>query len=294
MNAKLPIILTIIIVISAVVIVFATTQNAMKANNSNNSTDSPYTLSQYTTLGIIHTYNISPITNFIAYYTNNSNVSLVLSLASQIIGNGTVKVVKVDNSYYALLGYFKASSPLSSFAFSVINETLVKHGFNFSQYNSLLYDYKNNTAFGFDGYYFYVVKDNTSRNTTIFLLKYLYTSEKVFTPQPSQNVVMYGYVNGSNFTLVSMPNQLILKANTSYYNITHFLKYFNITIGNFSVAGKVVLKTSNIVIYSVNATYDGKELYAMMGIKNDGNNRMSDVIILSQEKISLNEVLNEL
>ncbi|TRM81447.1 hypothetical protein DJ531_10945 [Sulfolobus sp. A20-N-F6] len=58
----------------------------------------------------------------------------------------------------------------------------------------------------------------------------------------------------------------------------------------FQVSGKsVVYKNSSVIVYSVNSTYDGKELYVMLGISNN-----QEVTILSTSPISVNEVLNEL
>ncbi|QGA53881.1 hypothetical protein GFS03_04445 [Sulfolobus sp. E5-1-F] len=283
MNWKIPIILTIIVAISAFIVVLAnshyTTQNSPKTDAF-----------QYTTLGQIHTYNISPVTNFVSYYINNTNSTLFLSLASQIVGNGTVNFITFNNTY-ATIGYFKASSPLSSFAFTIINKTLVKHGFKYAQYNSLLYDYKNTTAFGFDGYYFYVVNDNSSVNVTLFLLKYLYTSQKVFAPHPSSNVIAYGNSSYGSFQLLSSNNQLILKSTGNFSNVTKLLKYFNITIGNFTVAGKVVYNNGTVVVYSINATYENKSLFVMIGINKQEN---YGIAIVSHQEISLGEVLKEL
>ncbi|MCH4816162.1 MAG: hypothetical protein QXY87_11095 [Saccharolobus sp.] len=284
MNAKIPIILTIIVVISAFIIVFASTNSTTQESTSTTDTF------HYTTLGQIHTYNISPITNFISYYVNNTNATLALSLASQIIGNGTINFISFNNTL-ATIGYFKASSPLSSFAFTIINKTLVKYGFIYGQYNTLLYDYKNASAFGFDGHYFYIVKDNASVNATLFLLKYLYTSQKVFAPQPSINVIAYGNTSYGSFQLLSSNSQLILKGNGNFSNVAKLLKYFNITIGNFTVAGKVVFKNATVLVYSINATYNNKSLFVMIGINEQEN---YSIVITSHQEISLAEVFKDL
>ncbi|QXJ32020.1 hypothetical protein [Saccharolobus shibatae] len=284
MNAKIPIILTIIVVISAFIIVFASTNSTIQESTSTTDTF------HYTTLGQIHMYNISPITNFISYYVNNTNATLALSLASQIIGNGTMNFISF-NKTLATIGYFKASSPLSSFAFTIINKTLVKYGFVYGQYNTLLYDYKNTSAFGFDGHYFYIVKDNASANATLFLLKYLYTSQKVFAPQPSINVIAYGNTSYGSFQLLSSNSQLILKGNGNFTSVTKLLKYFNITIGNFTVTGKVVFKNATVLVYSINATYNNRSLFVMMGINEQEN---YSIVITSHQEISLAEVFKEL
>ncbi|BDB98710.1 hypothetical protein [Saccharolobus caldissimus] len=285
MNYKTPLILAIVIAIAIIVgiLVFANSHTANITNNNDSL--------NYTTIGIIYTYNISPLVNFVHYYYNNSNISLI----PQIVGNGTIRII-VFNETKAIISYFKASSPLSSLAFYAINETLVKHGFKFSQYNTLLYDYKNTTAFGFDGYYFYLVSDNGTLNTTIMLLKYLYTSQKIFTSQQSENIIAYGNINNNSFTLFSESSQIILKSNSTlaFNNITQMLKYFNITLGNFTAAGKVIFKNSSIIIYSINSTYKGKNLYIIVGIKNNGNNQTYEVLILSHNEISINEVFKEL
>ncbi|AAK41558.1 hypothetical protein AB1303_01365 [Saccharolobus solfataricus] len=283
MNAKIPIILTVIIVVSAFIVVFASTHSTTQENSTADAF-------HYTTLGEIHTYNISPVTNFILYYVNNTNTTLALSLASQIIGNGTTNFISFNNTF-ATIGYFKASTPLSSFAFTIINKTLVKNGFIYGQYNTLLYDYKNTTAFGFDGYYFYIIKDNASVNTTLFLLKYLYTSQKVSAPQPSSNVIAYGNTSYGSFQLLSSNSQLILKGTGNFSNVTKLLKYFNITIGNFTVAGKVVYNNATVVIYSISATYDNKSLFVMIGINKQEN---YGVAVISHQEISLSEILKEL
>ncbi|ACP44973.1 conserved hypothetical protein [Sulfolobus islandicus Y.G.57.14] len=284
MNAKKPIILTIIVLISAFIVVLASTHPTTQESGSTTDTF------HYSTLDEIHTYNISPITNFISYYLNNTNATLALSLASQIIGNGTINFISFNNTF-AIIGYFKASSPLSSFAFTIINKTLVKHGFVYGQYNTLLYDYKNTSAFGFDGHYFYIVKDNASFNTTFFLLKYLYTSQKIFASQPSINVIAYGNTTYGSFQLFSSNSQLILKSTGNFSSVTKLLKYFNITIGNFTVAGKVVFKNATVVVYSINATYDNRSLFVMIGINKQDN---YSIVITSHQEISLAEVLKEL
>ncbi|AOL16719.1 hypothetical protein BFU36_08390 [Sulfolobus sp. A20] len=281
MNYKIPIILAIIIMIAVVAGVLA----YANSHNTNNGSDNNF---HYVSLGVIHLYNTSPLIAFIQNYYNNSNISLL----PQIIGNGTFNIISFNNTQ-ALIGYVKAVGPLSSLAFYAINETLVKHGFTYAQYKSLLYDYKNNTAIGFDGYYFYLVKDNSSTNTTIYLLKYLYVSPKIFASQPSKDIIIYGTYNNTNFKLIANSSIVLMKSNYTignmFSNLTKIFKFFNITIGNFSATGKVVYKNSSVIVYSVNSTYDGKELYVMLGISNN-----QEVTILSTSPISVNEVLNEL
>lgn len=167
----------------------------------------------------------------------------------------------------------------------------MKHGFVYGQYNTLLYDYKNTSAFGFDGHYFYIVKDNASFNTTFFLLKYLYTSQKIFASQPSINVIAYGNTTYGSFQLSSSNSQLILKSTGNFSSVTKLLKYFNITIGNFTVAGKVVFKNATVVVYSINATYNNRSLFVMIGINKQEN---YSIAITSHQEISLAEVLKEL
>lgn len=281
---------TTLIVILVMGIVFATVLYSMnKASNA--SPNTPEIKVNYTTIGTIKVYNTSALSPFLSPYVNVSYVKLI----SQVVEYGIINFIKM-NSTKGIIGYFKGGV-LSSFAFSKINQTLVSHGFKYAEYNSLLYDYNNKTAVGFDGNYFYIVHQNSPNVTmTIDLLYYLYSSNKTFSPPSNTNLIATGTFHKGNFTAYSQNSQIVIKAyfKGNLSKLDDYLRFFNFTTSNFTVEGKVIFHNSTVEVYSLNAVYNGSPVYMMSGFKEIVPHEIYAVSIISSEEINISEVLSML
>ncbi|BFH73726.1 hypothetical protein SJAV_16700 [Sulfurisphaera javensis] len=256
--------------------------NVAKANNSSFQIN-------YSVIGTVKIYNTSALIPFLSSYINTTYVKLVNS----VVKYGIINFIKINNTK-GIIGYFKGG-PLSSLAFYQINSTLTSHGFKYAEYQTLLYDYNTTTAIGFDGNYFYVVHQNsTNQNLTITLLYYLYTSNKTFTVTSLTNIIVTGSFRHSNFTAYSENSNIIVKGyfKGNFNNFTKFLRYFNFTTTNFTIAGKVIFKNSTVEIFSLSSMYENYTVYAMIGLKEISSNTIYAVGIVSQSQISESEVLN--
>lgn len=281
-RAALIIVILLVGIIAGTMIFMANKASIVKANNNSFEV-------KYQTLGTLKVYNVSALTPFLSHYLNSSYVKL----ASSVVKYGIVNVIRINQSK-GIIGYFKAG-PLSSLAFYQLNSTLTSHGFKYAEYQTLLYDYNQTTAVGFDGNYFYLVHQNSSnQNLTLTLLYYLYTTNKTFTFNSSTNVIAIGTFKEANFTVYSENSSIIVKGlfHGNFKNVTKFLRYFNFTTTNFTISGKTLLKNSSIIIYSLSAEYKNNSVYSMIGLKELSATKVYFVGVISSQPINESEILD--
>ena len=274
-------ILFLSIVLIGIIVIAISSVTLLKASNSSKA--NVPTLDPKI-LGKVYIYNVSYLLMFANNYINTSSISNI----SSAIGEGVIYSIEL-NGTRAITGYIQLIGPEASAIFYEINSTLVQHGFKQGSYQNLIYYYKHKTVIGFDGKFLYFTHTNSSTEEAINITIYEYESTKVL-PTPVKGIIAEGYFKHLNMTMYYKDGNIILNftGKANFTEIEHMFKFVLFETNNLTVSGNVVYKTPDVIVYSLNITYYGEELYTMVGVSEG----VKGVAIISSQPIPLSEVLD--